>query len=72
MARAGLRQESDENVLRGYVRRAMEEHPDMVESYRRGKVNLGKALMGAAMSLSAGRANPVALQRLMDEALQQK
>ena len=72
VARAGLRQESDENVLRSYVRRAMEEHPDMVESYRRGKVNLGKALMGAAMSLSAGRANPVALQRLMDEALQQK
>ena len=37
-----------------------------------GAGNLGKALMGAAMSLSAGRANPVALQRLMDEALQQK
>ena len=70
--RAGLRQQSDENVLRGYAHRALEEHPDMVESYRRGKVNLKKALMGAAMGLSGGMANPVVLQRLMDEALGQK
>ena len=70
--RAGLRQQSDENVLRGYVHRALEEHPDMVENYRRGKVNLKKALMGAAMGLSGGMANPAVLQQLMDEALEQK
>ena len=69
--RAGLRQQSDEDVLRGYVHRALEEHPDMVESYRRGKVNLKKALMGAAMGLSGGMANPAVLQQLMDEALEQ-
>ena len=46
------------------------EHPDLVAGYYKGKVNLAKALMGAAMGLSGGKANPALLQRLMDEALE--
>ena len=49
---------------------AMAEHPDLVAGYYKGKVNLAKALMGAAMGLSGGKANPALLQRLMDEALE--
>ena len=40
------------------------EHPDLVAGYYKGKVNLAKALMGAAMGLSGGKANPALLQRL--------
>ncbi len=69
IARNGLTQISDEATLDGYVRRALAEHPDMVAGYRRGKATLKKALMGAAMGLSGGMANPVLLQALMDRAL---
>ena len=69
VARNGLRQLNDEEQLAGFVRRAMAEHPDMVAGYRRGKLPLKKALMGAAMGLSGGMANPVLLQRLVDQAL---
>ena len=51
------------------VEQALKEHADLVAGYRSGKPQLKKALMGAAMGLSGGRANPVMLQRLMDEAL---
>ena len=67
--RMGLRQISDETRLEAFVAQAIAGHPDMVEGYRKGKVALKKALMGAAMGLSGGMANPVLLQRLMDKAL---
>ena len=67
---AGLRQLNDPALLRTYAEQAMAEHPDLVAGYYKGKVNLAKALMGAAMGLSGGKANPALLQRLMDEALE--
>ncbi len=69
--REHLRQINDPEVLGSYVRQAIEAHPDMVESYHKGKLNLKKALMGAAMGLAGGMANPVLLQKLMDKALDQ-
>ena len=70
--RMGLQQNNDEAQLAAFVAQALEAHPDMVEGYRKGKLTLKKALMGAAMGLSGGMANPVLLQRLMDEALDGK
>ncbi len=67
--RKGLKQLNDEAALRTLVREAIAAHPEMVAGYRKGKVNLKKALMGAAMGLCGGKANPAVLQRLMDEAL---
>ena len=67
---AGLRQLNDPALLRTYAEQAMAEHPDLVAGYYKGKANLAKALMGAAMGLSGGKANPALLQRLMDEALE--
>ncbi|MBQ8554879.1 MAG: Asp-tRNA(Asn)/Glu-tRNA(Gln) amidotransferase subunit GatB [Clostridia bacterium] len=67
--RMGLRQLRDEGQLREIVRRALAEHPDMVDGYYKGKLTLKRALMGAAMRLTGGMADPVILQRLMDEAL---
>lgn len=65
----GLRQLNDEELLLGFVKQAIAEHPDMVEKYRKGKETMKKALMGAAMGLCGGRANPVLLQGLMDKEL---
>ena len=65
----GLKQLNDEAALRAYAREAIAAHPDLVAGYRAGKQALSKALMGAAMSLSSGKANPAKLQQLMDEEL---
>ncbi len=54
---------SDEAVLAEYVRKAIDTHPEMVAGYRKGKLTLKNALMGVAMGLSGGKANPVVLQK---------
>lgn len=69
VTRMGLMQISDEAVLAEYVRKAINTHPEMVAGYRKGKLTLKNALMGVAMGLSGGKANPVVLQKLMDAAL---
>lgn len=69
VTRMGLKQLSDEAQLMAYVRQAIDKHPEMVAGYRKGKLTLKNALMGIAMGLSGGKANPVVLQKLMDEAL---
>ena len=69
VTRMGLMQISDEAVLTEYVRKAIDTHPEMVAGYRKGKLTLKNALMGVAMGLSGGKANPVVLQKLMDAAL---
>lgn len=65
----GLRQISDPEALRALAQRAIAENPQLTAGYYRGKTNLSRALMGAAMSLSGGKANPALLQQLMDEEL---
>lgn len=65
----GLQQINDEATLREAVCQAMKEHPDMVVKYHAGKLTMAKALMGAAMGLCEGRANPVFLHDLVEEAL---
>lgn len=69
VTRMDLVQLSDEKVLGDYVRQAIDAHPEMVSAYYKGKLTLKNALMGAAMGLSHGKANPIVLQKLMDEAL---
>lgn len=69
ISRMGLRQVSDPAVLREYVQRAIGENPKMVAQYRGGKASTKRAILGAAMRLAGGRANPAVLSRLMDEAL---
>ena len=65
----GLKQLNDEAILLAYAREAIATHPELVAGYHAGKQALSKALMGAAMSLSSGKANPAKLQQLMDEEL---
>lgn len=68
--REKLWQLRDEAAIAGFVHDAIAGHPEMVDAYKKGKVSLKNALMGAAMRLSGGRADPMLLRKIMDEALE--
>ena len=55
----------DDAALMDAVQRALRENPDMAESYRKGKINVEKALMGKAMAITRGKANPERLAELL-------
>ena len=65
----GLFLVTDENVLRQAAEQALRDNPSMVEGYLRGKPTVEKALMGKAMALTRGRADPERLSQLVHEAL---
>ncbi len=69
VSRNGLRQLTDPQELLPCVRRALLENPGMVAQYYGGKQSTKRALMGAAMRLTGGKAHPGILQQLVDEAL---
>ena len=61
----GLYQLSDTEALLSVVRTALAQNPAMLEGYKKGKLTMAKALMGQAMALTQGKANPVILQELL-------
>lgn len=67
--RMNLRQISDTELLREYVDRAIRENPKMAAQYYAGKETTKRALIGAAMRMTGGMANPALLKELMDKAL---
>ncbi len=69
IARRDLRLVSDPATLRPLVQQAIRENPKMVEQYRGGKASVKRALMGAAMRISGGKAAAPVLMRLLDELL---
>ncbi|NLV58573.1 MAG: Asp-tRNA(Asn)/Glu-tRNA(Gln) amidotransferase subunit GatB [Clostridiales bacterium] len=62
----------EERALREAVSRALEENPAMVAAYRGGKSSVEQALMGKAMALTGGKAEPEMLKKLLREALQEQ
>ncbi|HNW85719.1 MAG TPA: Asp-tRNA(Asn)/Glu-tRNA(Gln) amidotransferase subunit GatB [Candidatus Limiplasma sp.] len=60
---------SDDEALLSAARRAMAESPDMVLSFQKGKLNVEKALMGKAMAIMRGKANPERLAELLHREL---
>ena len=62
----------DDSALLQAVRRTLEANPDMVESYRRGKLTVEKALMGKAMAFLQGKANPERLSELLRRTLSEQ
>lgn len=56
---------TDEAALDAAAEKALAENPDMVVSYRAGKASVEKALMGKAMALTRGKADPEALRRAL-------
>lgn len=69
--REGLSQVNDPEILLAAVHKALAQNPQAVEQYRKGKLSASKALMGAAMRETAGRGNPLVLERLVNEQLAQ-
>lgn len=69
ITRKGLRQISDPSVLMPLAIRAIEENPKIVAQYYGGKDTAKRAIMGAAMRLTSGKANPNVMTRLVEEAL---
>ena len=72
VSRNGLRQISDAAELRPLVQRAVEENQKIVAQYYGGKDTAKRAIMGTAMRLASGKANPNVLMRLVDEVLDGK
>ena len=60
---------TDSAALEAAAREAVEKNPDMVRSYHAGKTSVEKALMGKAMALTRGKADPEALRQKLLELL---
>ncbi len=60
---------TDETALTEAVEQTLQANPDMVRSYLGGKTTVEKALMGKAMALTRGKADPERLRALLMEAL---
>ena len=69
MERLDLSQNSDPEAIRGWIESVLEQDPSFLASYRKGKTNVVKAISGAVMAASRGKANPVLLARLLAERL---
>jgi Asp-tRNA(Asn)/Glu-tRNA(Gln) amidotransferase B subunit len=67
MERLGLVQVSDESWLREWVEGVVAEHPGPVGQLRAGEAKVAGFLVGQVMRRSAGRADPAAVRRLLDE-----
>jgi aspartyl-tRNA(Asn)/glutamyl-tRNA(Gln) amidotransferase subunit B len=67
--RHGLLQLSDRESIAAFVKQAIEENPQAVEDYRKGKERALKALVGSVMRLSRGKANPEMANDLLKELL---
>lgn len=69
MERLDLSQNSDPDAIRGWIESVLEQDPSLLVSYRKGKTNVVKAISGAVMAASRGKANPVLLAKLLAERL---
>ncbi len=61
---------SDDAVLTKAVETVLSQNPDMVESFKNGKVTVARALMGKAMAATKGKADPERLSALLHDALE--
>ncbi len=66
-----LEQINDPDAVRALVERTLQEQPNLLRDYRAGKTKAFTALIGRAMASSGGKANPVLLNQLLQEALDQ-
>jgi aspartyl-tRNA(Asn)/glutamyl-tRNA(Gln) amidotransferase subunit B len=61
---------TDDSLLMGIVDQTLSQNPGMVESYRKGKTTVERALMGKAMAATRGKADPERLSQLLHQALE--
>ena len=61
----GLVQITDDSEIEKIVDQVLSENPQSVEDYKNGKDNPIKYLMGQAMKLSRGKANPQMINKMI-------
>ena len=61
---------SEDGALQAAINQVLTENPTMVETYRKGKTNVEKALMGKAMAVLHGKADPERLAMLLHATLE--
>lgn len=66
----GLKQVTDNSALLSLVEQVIKENPDQVQEFRGGKEQVFAFLIGQAMKLSKGKANPAQINKLLKEKLQ--
>lgn len=62
----GMEQINDKKLLSEFVKKAFIDSPKLIEDYKNGKKQAAKALMGKAMGLSKGNANPRLLEEIIE------
>ncbi len=67
--RLDLAQNSNPDAIKAWINEVFAANPDMLDSYRKGKNNVVKAMIGAIMAASKGKANPVLLKSILEERL---
>ncbi|RMH80381.1 MAG: Asp-tRNA(Asn)/Glu-tRNA(Gln) amidotransferase subunit GatB [Acidobacteria bacterium] len=65
----GLKQVSDESVIRSMVEEVLREHPDEVKRYRSGEERLFGFLVGQVMKKAKGKANPQMVNKVLKDIL---
>ena len=65
----GLAQISDREVLAGFIEKILAAHPQEVDAFHAGKTALKTWFFGQVMQITAGQANPVVVQELLEEIL---
>ncbi len=65
----GLSMDSDENELKALVENIIESNPESVSDYRAGKEKAITHLVGQAMKMSKGKANPNMVKSILEERL---
>jgi aspartyl-tRNA(Asn)/glutamyl-tRNA(Gln) amidotransferase subunit B len=72
VARRGLRQVSDTDIIAGLVAGVLAENPEQVASFLQGKETVSRWLFGQVMRHASGRANPQVVQQELDRQLREK
>jgi len=65
----GLKQVSDTSELESVIEQVIADNPDEYEKYKSGNPQLKKFFVGQVMRITRGKANPQAVNELMDEKL---
>jgi aspartyl-tRNA(Asn)/glutamyl-tRNA(Gln) amidotransferase subunit B len=68
--RNGLTQLNDPKIISSLVSQVLEENPQQVELYLKGKTTISQWLFGQVMQATGGRANPTLVRNSLDTALQ--
>lgn len=71
VARRGLQQVSDAEMIAGWVRQVLQENPEQVRLYQAGKETLSRWFFGQVMRRAGGQANPQAVQAELERQLRQ-